>query len=317
MEKNENNNNLNNYEEEEDDFAKSLEKDLEESTKLYINNITTNSPYKSDTELLLLSKEEIITYKNLIITSLNTKIQQLTKENEMLLTNYKQTTDALLSKLKDNYSNKGIRPETPSLIKNVFNNNNKISNKNNYQICNNCNKKILEDNYFEHSLLCLRKIFKCSVCENIMPFEEKNNHFLYFYNKKNIINWINTKNTKFFNLVLLHNFDVNNEIIDEEKKNYLIHFLVNNNAINLLEILLSYKNINLELRNKNDYTPLMLSCKLNYEQISLLLLNKGADVNAKNILGDSPLRFCQLNKNEKLSFILINKYKCKISNSKF
>ena len=59
MEKNENNDNLNNYEEEEDDFAKSLEKDLEESTKLYINNITTNSPYKSDTELLLLSKEEI------------------------------------------------------------------------------------------------------------------------------------------------------------------------------------------------------------------------------------------------------------------
>ena len=46
MEKNENNDNLNNYEEEEDDFAKSLEKDLEESTKLYINNITTNSPYK-------------------------------------------------------------------------------------------------------------------------------------------------------------------------------------------------------------------------------------------------------------------------------
>jgi len=315
MDNNENNN-LNNIEED-DDFAKSLEKDLEDSTKLYINNITTNSPYKSDSELLLLSKEEIITYKNLIITSLNTKIQQLTKENEMLLTNYKQTTDALLSKLKDNYSNNGIRPQTPSIIKNVFNNKNIIHKNNNYQICSNCNKKILEDNYFEHSLLCLRKIYKCSICETIMPFEEKNNHFLYFNNKTNIINWVNSNDSKLFNLLLLHDFDVNNEIIDEDKKYYLIHFLVKNNAINLLEILLSYKNINLELRNKNDYTPLMMSCKLNFENISLLLLNKGADVNATNILGDSPLRFCQINKNENLSFILINKYKCKISNSKF
>ena len=52
----------------------------------------------------------------------------------MLLTNYKQTTDALLSKLKDNYSNKGIRSETPSLIKNVFNNDNNISINKYYQI---------------------------------------------------------------------------------------------------------------------------------------------------------------------------------------
>jgi len=34
---------------------------------------------------------------------------------------------------------------------------------------------------------------------------------------------INIKNTKFINLVLLHKFDVNNEIIDEEKK-YFIFF---------------------------------------------------------------------------------------------
>ena len=52
----------------------------------------------------------------------------------MLLTNYKQTTDALLSKLKDNYSNKGIGSEIPSLIKNVFNNDNNISINKSYQI---------------------------------------------------------------------------------------------------------------------------------------------------------------------------------------
>jgi hypothetical protein len=56
---------------------------------------------------------------------------------------------------------------------------------------------------------------------------------------------INIKNTKFINLVLLHKLDVNNEIIDEEKK-YFIFILVKNNANNLFELLLSYKNINLE-----------------------------------------------------------------------
>ena len=52
---------------------------------------------------------------------------------------------------------------------------------------------------------------------------------------------INIKNTKFINLVLLYKFDVNNEIIDEEKK-YFIFILVKNNANNLFEISLSYKN---------------------------------------------------------------------------
>ena len=33
------------------------------------------------------------------------------------------------------------------------------------------------------------------------------------------------------------------------------------------------------------------------------------DINAKNILGDTPLRIAQMNNNEKLSLILINEFK--------
>ena len=90
-------------------------------------------------------------------------------------------------------------------------------------------------------MLCLRKIFKCSLCENTK--EKKNIFYIFILKKYNKL--INIKITKFINLVLLYKFDVNNEIIDEEKK-YFIFILVKNNANNLFELLLSYKNINLE-----------------------------------------------------------------------
>ena len=46
--------------EEEDDFAKQLEQDLEKESNIYINNFELKSE-KSDEELMLMTKEEIIT----------------------------------------------------------------------------------------------------------------------------------------------------------------------------------------------------------------------------------------------------------------
>ena len=55
--------------EEEDDFAKQLEEDLEKESNIYINNFELKIE-KSDDELLKMTKEEIITYKNIQISQL-------------------------------------------------------------------------------------------------------------------------------------------------------------------------------------------------------------------------------------------------------
>ena len=74
-----------------------------------------------------------------------------------------------------------------------------------------------------------------------MKILKKKITIFYIFILKKYNKLINIKNTKFINLVLLHKFDVNYEIIDEEKK-YFIFILVKNNANNLFEISLSYKN---------------------------------------------------------------------------
>ena len=67
--------------------------------------------------------------------------------------------------------------------------------------------------------------------------------------------------------------------------------------------------IDINFRNKSDLTPLMICCKNNYIELSREIIIKGGDVNAKNILGDTPLRIAQMNNNEQLSLMLINEFK--------
>ena len=55
----------------------------------------------SDTELFSMSKENIIQYKNYQILKLKTIIKNLKQEKEVLIQNYKQTTDNLLKHIKE------------------------------------------------------------------------------------------------------------------------------------------------------------------------------------------------------------------------
>ena len=69
---------LNSPEEEEDDFAKKLEEELEKESNGYIDKFEYIKE-KSDDELLQMSKEEILTYKNLQITQLKSYVNSLEK----------------------------------------------------------------------------------------------------------------------------------------------------------------------------------------------------------------------------------------------
>ena len=113
--------------EEEDDFAKKLEEDLEKESNIYINNFELKSE-KSDEELMKMSKEEIITYKNIQISQLRSYINSLEKEKEDLINNFKITTDTLIEKIKQiEFNCQGIRPQTAHIIKDINENKKKNS----------------------------------------------------------------------------------------------------------------------------------------------------------------------------------------------
>ena len=328
--------------EEEDDFAKELEKDLENESNIYINNFQSKEE-KTDDELLLMTKEEIITYKNIQISQLKSYITSLEKEKEDLINNFKITTDTLIERIKQiEFNNQGIRPQTACIIKDINDNkktkskinynkkdlfddeeedNNKINennnlekeNKNQIQRCPNCTKEFPISEYIEHSLQCLRKIYRCTKCNKMMPINEKETHLNNYQNKSKMISALKSNDEEYFISAIKHGFKVNTNILEENYGNNLLSIIAINNKINFFKLLYKYSDeidkININYRNKDDLTPLMICCKNNYIDLCREIIKRGGDVNAKNILGNTPLRLAQINNNEKLSLMLINQYK--------
>ena len=326
------NNNINENNKEEDDFAKQLEKDLENESNIYINKIEFNQE-KSDEELMNMSKEEIITYKNIQISQLKSYINSLEKEKEALINNFKITTDSLIEKIKQiEFNNKGIRPQTACIIKDI-NNNQKRNIKNNYnkkniinnnkeeiitindeiQKCPNCTKEFPISEYIEHSLQCLRKIYRCQKCNKMMPVNEKETHLNNYQNKYKMIIALKSDDEDYFKDAIRHGFKVNTNILEENYGNNLLSLIAINNKLKFFKLLYSYTDeadkININFRKKDDLTPLMICCKNNYIELCKEIIKRGGDVNAKNILGNTPLRLAQINNNEQLSMMIINEYK--------
>lgn len=316
---------------EEDDFAKKLEKDLENESNIYINNFQFKEE-KTDDELLLMSKEEIITYKNIQISQLKSYINSLEKEKEDLINNFKVTTDTLIEKIKQiEYNRQGVRPQTARIIKDINSNKQSNSNKNynkkdlingdnednednnKIQRCPNCTKEFDISKYIEHSLQCLRKIFRCQKCNKMMPINEKETHFNNYQNKAKMITALQSNDEEYFKDAIRHGFKVNTNILEENYGNNLLSLIAINNKLKFFKLLYIYSDetdsININFRNKDDLTPLMICCKNNYIELCKEIIKKGGDVNAKNILGNTPLRLAQMNNNEKLSLMLINDYK--------
>ena len=265
------------------------------------------------------------------------------KEKEDLINNFKITTDTLLEKIKQiEYNNMGVRPQTAHIIKDIKENKKRktiikkdkndlfeeddedfdknivnmddINNpKNEFQRCPNCTKEFPISEYIEHSLQCLRKIFRCQKCNKMMPITEKETHLNNYQNKSKLISALQSDDEDYFKDAIRHGFKVNNNILEENSGNNLLSLIAINNKLNFFRLLYTYcdepDKIDINFRNKCDLTPLMICCKNNFIELSKEIIKKGGDVNAKNILGDTPLRIAQMNNNEKLSLMLINDFK--------
>ena len=236
----------------------------------------------------------------------------------------------------------GIRPQTAHIIKDIKENkkrntkakNNKndlfeddeddfnknivniddINNpKNEFQRCPNCTKEFPISEYIEHSLQCLRKIFRCQKCNKMMPITEKETHLNNYQSKSKLISALQSDDEDYFKDAIRHGFKVNTNILEENSGNNLLSLIAINNKLNFFRLLYAFSDepdkIDINFRNKSDLTPLMICCKNNFIELSKEIIKKGGDVNARNILGDTPLRIAQMNNNEKLSLMLINDYK--------
>ena len=326
-----------------DDLDQKLINDLNTENPLLAKSSIYDDESKTDEQLMQMSKEDIIQYKNYQITKLRAYISSLEKEKETLIADYKTATDNLLSQIKNlEFQYKGLRPETPMIAKRI-----KASSINSQatQKCPNCLKLIPAQNYMVHSLECLRKFYRCQRCGIILDVNEKQKHFNNFYIPANIIREIAKKNYNFVKSSIEHGFNFNETVIDESNGDKLIHVLARCDMVQILfsnleiEIDVNAKNAakdtaliiaienkneksakeliehhaDIKIRNKNDFSPLMLSCKYNLTATAELLIKRGADVNERNILGDTAFKIATMNNNEKLAMKLVTLYKAEIN----
>jgi len=270
----------------------------------------------SDTELFSMSKENIIQYKNYQILKLKTIIKNLKQEKEVLIQNYKQTTDNLLKHIKElEFKGTGERPVTAKIIHKISSNNNDVEknseknmgigdNPNEKGLCPNCGKKI-KNNFMEHSLECMRKKYRCIYCNELMNVEDKEKHNRLFGDKalmyKNIIN----KNCEYIIKALKHYFPINEVVLDEKTGDYFIHLIIKYNIFNVIK---KYDNIiNVNLENKQKETPLFLAVNKNDINIVKELVCKGADIKKRNKGDMSPLMICCKNNFQSIAEFLIKK----------
>ena len=270
----------------------------------------------SDTELFSMSKENIIQYKNYQILKLKTIIKNLKQEKEVLIQNYKQTTDNLLKHIKElEFKGTGERPVTAKIIHKISSNNNELEknseknvgigdNPNEKGLCPNCGKKI-KNNFMEHSLECMRKKYRCIYCNELMNVEDKEKHNRLFGDKalmyKNIIN----KNCEYIIKALKHYFPISEVVLDEKTGDYFIHLIIKYNIFNVIK---KYDNIiNVNLENKQKETPLFLAVNKNDINIVKELVCKGADIKKRNKGDMSPLMICCKNNFQSIAEFLIKK----------
>ena len=274
-----------------DSYEIKLDKEIEDNCdfKNYVDNLEVEE--KSNEDLIILDKQDIIDFKDLQISKYKAYINSLEKEKQDLIENFKETTNILLERIKELEQNQsGCRPQTAMILndidKNISNKklniqnyqqidfqtlkednniNNKLKNKNlHYNNTNNnssercvkCKKYYPKDEFAKHSLECLRKpMIVCKICKENIDITEKENHIKMFRDINGLLKSINSNDIKLFKNYLKHGFDIN-ICTNKDNGNYLIHDIVQNNNTELFEVLMSF-NPKVDLLNNLDESALV------------------------------------------------------------
>jgi ankyrin repeat protein len=109
-------------------------------------------------------------------------------------------------------------------------------------------------------------------------------------------------------LLFIHKFDVNEK---DYNQNSPLHCIFHDNTIQnisiyIIEFLLLH-NGNINITNKYGQTPLHLSCKLNYHDITRFLLFKKCNIDALDVYGKTPLIYaCEFGHIEQVITLIEN-----------
>ncbi|KAF1997715.1 hypothetical protein P154DRAFT_605187 [Amniculicola lignicola CBS 123094] len=80
-------------------------------------------------------------------------------------------------------------------------------------------------------------------------------------------------------------------ILDQSTGDSAIHIVSQVGAVNLLDQLLQNPEVDLNARNKELETPLMLACRAGRFSTAMLLIERGADVSLQNVFDENPLHW--------------------------
>jgi len=91
------------------------------------------------------------------------------------------------------------------------------------------------------------------------------------------------------NLLEKENIDINNK--DKNVGNSILHFAIIKEYLNIINFLLQYENININIKNYNNETPLHYACIANNLNIVKVLLEEGANPNNINLQNQNSLQY--------------------------
>ena len=287
------------------EYEKMLEKEIESNCTFnkYIDKLELRNDFTDEELISQKTKEEIIAYKNEQLIKLKAYISSLEQEKEDLINSFKNTTNALLDKIKDlesknnniNSINENVpvfieRPKTAMIVKDLQENeDNKNIDKNKKQRCPNCHKEIPESEFIAHSLTCLRYSLKCKKCGELISetsMEEHNNNWL---KPDKILKSINENNLDEFILIIEHGLK-NDCLIDDKEGDYIYHSISRYNRFKFLNELNKRKiKFNIDILNKNKETPLITAINNKSIECGEILIKMGANVSKRNKGDLSPL----------------------------